>query len=174
VYDKNSSRIEIEGLKETVDDVKVCALVVDRYNNKKEKCAKVKVKESLAPIVKAEDAHILVGSKIKYEEYLKEATDYKDNKIKLDFNKNVKIKTNIVEENGIATKVGVYDVTFEVTDDYGNIGSTKIKIYVDPISAIITNPSTYDNVIINIVIIVISSIIVILTGVFLYKKRYRK
>ena len=98
VNDENSPSIKIEGLKETKEDVNLCVQVVDRYNNKKEKCAKVKIKESLAPIVNAKDVHILVGSKIKYEDYLLEAIDYKGNKIELDFNKNVKVTTNIPQE----------------------------------------------------------------------------
>ena len=102
-----------------------------------------------------------------------EAIDYKGNKIELDFNKNVKVTTNIPQENGNATKVGNYDISFEVTDDYGNKGFKTIKIYVDPISAIITNPSTYDYIISNIILIIVSFVTIILTGIYIYKKRYR-
>lgn len=159
IEDKNAPSITIEGLKETQKDVKLCVKILDMYNKEKQVCSNIKVKEKNDPIIQAEDMHILIGSKIEYEKYIIEARDYKENKIKLDFNSNVKITTNVIQENGIASKVGVYDIIFEITDVYGNKASKAIKLYVDPISAIITNPSTYDDIIKDIILIIISSVL---------------
>ena len=57
---------------------------------------------------------------------------YNQNEIEFVFGEkgNTTYSSDIPNNNGIATKVGIYYATYEVTDKYGNKASTLIKIYV--------------------------------------------
>lgn len=90
------------------------------------------ISDEFAPSIKAEDAYLYVGDKIEFETYIKEAYDYKKEKIEFVFGEkgNTTYSSDIPNNNGIATKVGIYYATYEVTDKYGNKASTLIKIYV--------------------------------------------
>lgn len=174
VNNENTSSIIIEGLKETLEDVKVCAKIYDMYNESFNKCFNVKVKENGIPIIYADDVHLVIGEKIDYKEYIKKAIDYRESVINLNFKSNVKIISNIPHLNNYATTKGVYEVTYEVTDVYGNVGKKTIKVYVDGIGAVIENPSTYDEVIKEYLILNLSVLILTILITYILSKKKNK
>ena len=172
IEDNNDSKTVLKGLKE-VNKALIDVTISDKYGKKLTKNFYVTVKEDTKPVIEAEDISLFVNDRFEYEKYIKEAYDYKNSKIVLDFgiNGNATYQTDAVIENGIVTKEGTYKIKYTVSDRYGNYGYKEINLYVkkrtindvinDSINTI-TNPKTYDNIFTYVYILIGSALTITL------------
>ena len=172
IEDNNDSKTVLKGLKE-VNKALIDVTISDKYGKKLTKNFYVTVKEDTKPVIEASDVSLFVNDRFEYEKYIKEAYDYKNNKIVLDFgiNGNATYQTDAVIENGIVTKEGTYKIKYTVSDRYGNYGYKEINLYVkkktindvinDSINTI-TNPKTYDNIFTYVYILIGSALTITL------------
>lgn len=169
IVNNNDGTAAIKGLKPVVNAI-IEASIYDKYGSVLTKSINVTVVSDASPKIKADNVSIYLNDKIEFEKYITEAYDYKNNKIELSYedNANVSFESSIPNDNGIATKVGTYQIKYEVTDSYGNKGSKTIKINVkektiiDTIKDVITSPITKDSII-TYVLLEIVSIMAIIT-----------
>lgn len=169
VEDSNLPYTKIKGIKKK-DEVIIKVTIYDKYDNSYEKEFKVKITDDILPSLNAEDVTIYVGEKIEFEKYIKEALDYKLNDIELIWegeNKNIEYQTNIPMKDGIAIKMGAYNVTYTLTYN-GNKISKTIKIIVDDKKGII-NPSTSDTL--SIIIIILISVMILYVALIRFFKK---
>lgn len=172
IEDNNDSKTVLKGLKE-VNKALIDVTISDKYGKKLTKNFYVTVKEDTKPVIEASDVSLFVNDRFEYEKYIKEAYDYKNSKILLDFklNGNAIYQTDAVIENGIVTKEGTYKIKYTVSDRYGNTGYKEINLYVkkktindvinDSINTI-TNPKTYDNIFTYVYILIGSALTITL------------
>lgn len=180
IEDNNDSKTVLKGLKE-VNKALIDVTISDKYGKKLTKNFYVTVKEDTKPVIEAEDISLFVNDRFEYEKYIKEAYDYKNNKIVLDFgiNGNATYQTDAIIEDDLLKKEGTYKVRYVVSDKYGNTGYKEINLYVkrkdindvinDSINKLI-NPKTYDNIF-TYVYILVGSMIAILLVIFKFIKQ---
>ena len=172
IEDNNDYKTIVKGLKE-INQALLEVTINDKYGKKLTKNFYVTVKEDVKPVIEASDVSLFVNDRFEYEKYIKEAYDYKNSKILLDFklNGNATYQTDAVIENGIVTKEGTYKIKYTVSDRYGNYGYKEINLYVkkktindvinDSINTI-TNPKTYDNIFTYVYILIGSALTITL------------
>ena len=172
IEDNNDYKTIVKGLKE-INQALLEVTINDKYGKKLTKNFYVTVKENVKPVIEASDVSLFVNDRFEYEKYIKEAYDYKNSKILLDFklNGNATYQTDAVIENGIVTKEGTYKIKYTVSDRYGNYGYKEINLYVkkktindvinDSINTI-TNPKTYDNIFTYVYILIGSALTITL------------
>lgn len=159
--------------KKVKENILLDIIIKDKFNNSVSKTIKVNVLERKPPVIYAEDVYINVGDEVKFEEYIKKVEDGKGNKVILIYdgdNKNTEYKFNIPIENNKAIKSGTYNVEYIVVDKYGLTSEKIIKVYVkaDDVKGTII-PSTLDNIYFYVLLFVISSVIIILSIMYLKK-----
>ncbi len=180
IEDNNDSKTVLKGLKE-INKALIDVTISDKYGKKLTKNFYVTVKEDTKPVIEAEDISLFVNDTFEFQKYIKEAYDYKNNKIVLDFgiNGNASYQTDAIIEDDLLKKEGTYKVRYVVSDKYGNTGYKEINLYVkrkdindvinDSINKLI-NPKTYDNIF-TYVYILVGSMIAILLVIFNFIKQ---
>lgn len=180
IEDNNDSKTVLKGLKE-INKALIDVTISDKYGKKLTKNFYVTVKEDTKPVIEAEDMSLFVNDTFEFQKYIKEAYDYKNNKIVLDFgiNGNASYQTDAIIEDDLLKKEGTYKVRYVVSDKYGNTGYKEINLYVkrkdindvinDSINKLI-NPKTYDNIF-TYVYILVGSMMAILLVIFKFIKQ---
>lgn len=118
-----TSRIQISGTvnTEVVGVYEITYSVTDNGNLTTTKKITVEVIEDQVPVINANDIEINLNSTFD-ELYNVTATDNEDK----DITKNIKVIKNEVD----TTKLGTYEVTYQVTDSYGHIVEKTIRVTV--------------------------------------------
>lgn len=130
---------------EEKDIVKIRVSIFDKYGNFKTKEFNIRIKSNKDPTLYIDDVTIDIGNKIEFEKYVKNALNYKEEKIELKWSgndKNITYEHNIPNALGYASKAGAYYITYYLEDEYGKTNKT-IKLIVDD-KFNIKNPSTKD------------------------------